>query len=111
MSTLVTCAVALALVAVTAVVVMLAAALTARQRAGGAADLAALAAAGRALSGSAIACAAAQEVTEANGVQLESCRLDGLLVRVTTSARVHVGPLDGSATGRALAGPVGEGVE
>ncbi|MBM9476256.1 flp pilus-assembly TadE/G-like family protein [Nakamurella flavida] len=108
MSTVLTCAVAAVLVAVTVVVIGLAAAIDARGRAGGSADLAALAAAGQALSGSEIACATAGRVATANGARMVSCRVAGLWVWITTSVQVEVGLLDGAATGHALAGPVGE---
>ncbi|MEV0152979.1 Rv3654c family TadE-like protein [Micromonospora sp. NPDC050686] len=83
------------------------AARTARQQARVAADLGALAGAGRAVAGSAAACATAGEITRANGARLAACRLDGLDVLVT--AEISVTALPGlvrvvSMTSRA--GPV-----
>jgi secretion/DNA translocation related TadE-like protein len=85
---------------------MLGQAAAAHQRTGAAADLAALAAADRALEGRASACQAAATVAEANHVRLESCVVAGLLVDVVVSA-----PLGGQFAGlpparaRARAGP------
>jgi secretion/DNA translocation related TadE-like protein len=103
----------LALAGVLAVVgaaaVLVAAAVTARHRAGGAADLAALAAAGRAVTGDPDACAAAAEVAHRNGARLATCTVeDGAVAAVTVTVPVRLGPLGlFEATGRARAGPVG----
>lgn len=79
---------------------------TARHRASTAADLAALAAAGRALEGAAAACAAAQDVAQAQGAGLGACRLTGDVADVAVEVR-PAGPLGrlGSARGSARAGP------
>ena len=81
--------------------------LLARHRAESAADLAALAAAGRSVAGVQVACARARGLAERMTVELVSCRLEGwdALVEV----RVRPGGLlagFGSATARARAGPV-----
>ncbi|MEV1328277.1 Rv3654c family TadE-like protein [Micromonospora costi] len=83
------------------------AARTARQQALVAADLGALAGAGRAVEGDASACARAADLVSRNGGRLVACRLDGLDVLVT--AEVVVSPLPGLtrlATATARAGPV-----
>jgi secretion/DNA translocation related TadE-like protein len=72
-------------------------ALTARHRAGAAADLAALAAAGHALDGQEAACALAARVAAAQGARLRRCAVVGEIADLTAS----VGP----ATVRARAGP------
>jgi secretion/DNA translocation related TadE-like protein len=103
----------LALAGVLAVVgaaaVFLAAAVTARHRAGSAADLAALAAAGRAVLGDPDVCAAAGEVARGNGARLGTCTLGAdAVVTVTVAVPVRLGPLGlYEATGRARAGPAG----
>lgn len=86
----------------------LAAAVTARHRAGAAADLTALAGAAVVVRGADAVCAAAVRVAEANGAALDSCRVTGVTVRVATTVAVRVGPIDGSAVGRAQAGPVSD---
>ncbi|MGW5667462.1 Rv3654c family TadE-like protein [Micromonospora sp. NPDC003776] len=63
----------------------------ARQQARAAADFGALAGAGRALDGEALACGRAGEFVEADGGRLVACRLEGLDVLVT--AEVTVSPL------------------
>jgi secretion/DNA translocation related TadE-like protein len=103
----------LALAGVLAVVgaaaVLVAVAATARHRAGNAADLAALAAAGRAVIGDPDACTVAAEVARGNGARLATCTVeDGAVVAVTVAVPVRLGPLGvHHATGRARAGPVG----
>lgn len=89
-----------------AVAVALAGAAVARQRAAGAADLAALAAASRALSGPGEACAAATTVARGFDARLERCRLVGLVAEVEAAVR-PAGPLGrlGEARSRARAGP------
>lgn len=80
-----------------------------RHRAGAAADLAALAAASKAVEGQDAACAAAAGVASAMGGTLRSCSLSGLVadVEVVTGADLGlVGRVE--ATGRARAGPVTE---
>ncbi|MFB7424687.1 Rv3654c family TadE-like protein [Streptomyces hydrogenans] len=76
-------------------------AVAARHRAGGAADLAALAAADRALWGEAEACAAAGRVAAAQGAELVRCGVAGAEAEVT--ARVVRGAW--APTVRARAGP------
>jgi secretion/DNA translocation related TadE-like protein len=93
-------------IAVVGVAVQLGAALLARHRAEVAADLAALAAASMVLGGPDVACAAAMDLAHANGAELLSCEQDLLTVRVQVSVRVRAGPMVGTATGRARAGPV-----
>ena len=92
-------------------VVLVGAAALARHRAGTAADLAALAAAGRAVLGEPDACAAAAHVARANAAALVACSVDGsavVEVRVAVPVRlaglgVHV------ASARARAGPADSG--
>lgn len=77
----------------------------ARHQAQSAADLAALAGAGRAVEGPEAACARAAEIVRANHARLTGCRLDGLDVTVT----VEVTPasvVTGVATASARAGPL-----
>ncbi|WP_327162822.1 Rv3654c family TadE-like protein [Streptomyces zaomyceticus] len=81
---------ACALCVVFGAVLALGQAVAARHRAGGAADLAALAAADRALWGEAEACAAAFRVASAQGAELVGCAVRGELAEVT--ARVVRGP-------------------
>jgi secretion/DNA translocation related TadE-like protein len=96
------------LAAVGVAVVLVAVALVARHRAGAAADLAALAAAGHAVTGDPAVCAAAAEVARRNGARLSSCAPgDGATVSVTVTVPVRLGRLGlFTATGRARAGPV-----
>jgi secretion/DNA translocation related TadE-like protein len=88
------------LVAVSALLATLGAVAVARHRAASAADLAALAAAGHVLDGT--ACEAAREVARAAGAELTDCRPEGTTVLVV--AAVRVGAL-GTARARARAGP------
>ncbi|MFF4170183.1 Rv3654c family TadE-like protein [Streptomyces sp. NPDC001744] len=81
---------ACALCVVFGAVLALGQATAARHRAGGAADMAALAAADRALRGEEEACAAASRVAGAQGVELVRCAVRGELAEVT--ARVVRGP-------------------
>ncbi|WP_447038242.1 Rv3654c family TadE-like protein [Streptomyces sp. DSM 118878] len=76
-------------------------AVMARHRAGGAADLAALAAADRWAAGSAKACEGAARVAEAQGARLVDCSVRGEISEVTASA--SVGPF--SPRIRSRAGP------
>ncbi|NWJ71857.1 flp pilus-assembly TadE/G-like family protein [Pseudonocardia sp. ICBG1122] len=84
----------------------LAAATRARHVASAAADLAALAAAGRSVDGTAAACGRAADLAARNGAELLTCRLDGwdalIETRVTWSGLL---PLRGPARARARAGP------
>lgn len=73
-----------------AVVLALGQVVVARHRAGGAADLAALAAADRALEGVEPACASAEEVARAQGAEVVRCAVLGEVADVT--ARVRFGP-------------------
>ena len=86
---------------------LVAGAVVARHRAGAAADLAALAAAGSAVAGEADPCAAATRIAEANGAHLRRCAVDaGAVAEVVTVVDVRLGPLGvRQATGRARAGP------
>ena len=78
----------------------------ARHRAGTAADLAALAAAARALSGQDAACTAARSVAHDVGAELRSCTVDGRTAVVVVEVRPpgRLGEL-GAARSRARAGP------
>jgi secretion/DNA translocation related TadE-like protein len=91
-----------------AAAVLTGAAVVARHRATAAADLAALAAAGRAVAGDAGPCVAAQEVAAANAAELTSCTVGaGAVVEVAVRIRVRLGGLGVHwATARAGAGPV-----
>lgn len=79
----------------------------ARHQAASAADLAALAAAGRAAEGGAAACTAAGRVAAAAGAELAQCSLDGVVAEVVAVVRPAgwLGGL-GRASARARAGPV-----
>jgi len=88
--------------------VLVGAAAVARHRAGSAADLTALAAAGRAVLADPEACGVAGEVAGANGARLDRCAVapDGD-VEVSVSVRVELGPVGvRTVTARARAGPV-----
>ncbi|MGW1097225.1 Rv3654c family TadE-like protein [Streptomyces sp. NPDC002455] len=99
------------LCAVFAMVLALGQAVSARHRAGGAADLAALAAADQALKGAEAACAAAGEVAEAQGAEIVRCGVTGEIADVTVRARFgpyapevrsRAGPPEGSPPPTAL---------
>ncbi|MFH8407893.1 Rv3654c family TadE-like protein [Streptomyces sp. NPDC018019] len=92
---------AMALCTVFAVVIAMAQVVVARHRAGGAADLAALAAADRALQSTTAACGAARRVAAAQGAQLVRCTVRGDIADVT--ARARTGPFASDI--RARAGP------
>ncbi|WP_424923839.1 Rv3654c family TadE-like protein [Amycolatopsis granulosa] len=79
----------------------LGAATIARHRAAGAADLAALAAAGQTLLGVDVACGRAQWVADRMAARMVSCRFDGWDALVEVSVDTGLG----SAAGRARAGP------
>ncbi|WP_329034690.1 flp pilus-assembly TadE/G-like family protein [Streptomyces sp. NBC_01725] len=79
-----------ALIAVFAVVLAMGQAVVARHRAGSAADLAALAAAGHAPRGAQAACARAAEVAGAQGAEVVRCAVVGEVADVT--ARAGFGP-------------------
>ncbi|MFM9372353.1 Rv3654c family TadE-like protein [Streptomyces sp. Da 82-17] len=76
-----------ALCVVFGAVLLLAQAVLARHRAGGAADLAALAAADRALRGRAEACAGAERVAAAQGAEVVRCAVRGEIADVTVRVR------------------------
>ncbi|MET4924600.1 flp pilus-assembly TadE/G-like family protein [Streptomyces sp. PSRA5] len=90
-----------ALCAVFAVILGMGQAVVARHRAGSAADLAALAAAGYALRGAEAACARAAEVAGAQGAEVVRCAVAGEIADVT--ARAGFGPY--TPTVRSRAGP------
>ncbi|MDQ6657630.1 MAG: flp pilus-assembly TadE/G-like family protein [Actinomycetota bacterium] len=94
------------LIVVLAVGLQVAGAVIARHRAESAADLAALAGAARVLAGQQAACEMARTIAVANGAALDGCELVGFDLRVTVWLDAVLGPLGGSATGRARAGPV-----
>ncbi|WSI71958.1 flp pilus-assembly TadE/G-like family protein [Streptomyces sp. NBC_01335] len=100
------------LCSVCAVILAFGQAVAARHRAGGAADLAALAAADRALQGPGAACAAARRVAGAQGALLVRCSVRGEIADVT--ARVVFGPYAPQVRSRAgppvLPGPTGPGL-
>jgi secretion/DNA translocation related TadE-like protein len=81
-------------------------AVVARHRAQAAADLAALAAAGRLASGGAVACAAASALAGAMRSTMTTCRVEELDVLVGVEVRVGLGRWGvGSARAQARAGP------
>jgi len=88
-------------------VVLVGAAVVARHRAGAAADLAALAAAGAAVQGDPRACAVAGELAAANAATLDSCAVGaGAVVELYVHVPVRLGPLGVlDARARARAGP------
>ncbi len=96
-----------ALLAVAVAVVHLGGVAVARHQAESAADLAALAGAGRVVAGEQAACGRAGEITERMRVRLDSCRIQGwdVLVEVSASPAGPVGRF-GAAKARARAGPV-----
>jgi secretion/DNA translocation related TadE-like protein len=87
--------------------VLVGAAVVARHRATAAADLAALAAAGRAVLGDAGACSVAREMAAANAAVLTDCALGGGgVAEVTVTVGVQLGRLGlHTATASARAGP------
>jgi secretion/DNA translocation related TadE-like protein len=88
-------------------VLLVGTATVARHRATTAADLAALAAAGRAVVGDPGACAAAERIARADGAALESCSVGaGTVVEVHVRVPVRLGPLGlAGARAHARAGP------
>lgn len=95
------------LLAVTTAFTYLGCAVAARHRAQSAADLAALAAAGRIASGRDTACAQASAVAHEMRTAVVDCVVDGLDVVVTVGVTVRLGRFGlGTASGRARAGPV-----
>lgn len=87
------------LCAVFAVVLALGQVVAVRHRAGGVADLAALAAADRALQGPGEACGAAERVAAAQGAVVVRCAVRGEIADVT--ARVSFGPYEPAVRSRA----------
>ncbi|MBP2364405.1 Rv3654c family TadE-like protein [Pseudonocardia parietis] len=100
-------ATAAAVLLVTATVcVDVAAAVRARHVAAAAADLSALAAAGRAVEGVDVACRVATDLAARNRAALTACRLDGWDALVETEVRRSgLLPVRGPASARARAGP------
>ena len=101
-ATLVAVAMMAVLMAITLGGTVFGSAVVARHRAQSAADLAALAAAGRIGSGSQSACALATAVAAANGSAVTGCTADELDVIVTVEVPVALGRL-GTGTARAVA--------
>lgn len=103
-----TLAAAMVVLVVAVAVVGVGGAVVARHRAGSAADLAALAAAGRAAPGASGACELAARVVAADGGRLRACTVSGAVVEVTVAVEATVlGHRLGTAVGRARAGPAG----
>jgi secretion/DNA translocation related TadE-like protein len=98
------------LLAITVAGVYLGSAVIARHRAQAAADLAALAAAGRLTQGGDAACSYAVALAEAMHTTLAGCSVIGLDVVVSVDVNVTLGRL-GSGTARAVAraGPIDHG--
>lgn len=98
-----------ALLLVTSLLLQWGAATVARHRAENAADLASLAAAAQVPAGTGAACSAASDVAGANGGDIARCSTDGSDAVVVVRVRVRIGPIAATATGRARAGPAGQG--
>lgn len=96
------------LAAIGVAAVLVGVAVIGRHRAAAAADLAALAAAERAVRGDPAACAVAEQVAGANGARLAACTVGGgAVVEVAVAVPVRLGPLGVLDAGaRARAGPV-----
>jgi secretion/DNA translocation related TadE-like protein len=94
-----------------AAVLLVGSAVVARHRAGAAADMAALAGAGRVAVGDPAACGAAAAVARADGAVLDACDLeDGGVVAVRVRITVRFGPFGVlPALARARAGPAPPG--
>lgn len=92
---------AAALGAVFGAVLLLGQAVLVRHRAGGAADLAALAAADRALQGREVACGTAARVAREQGAEVVRCVVEGEVADVTVRARAGAF----GSTVRSRAGP------
>lgn len=106
-ATLVAVAMMAVLLAITVACVYLGSAVVARHRAQAAADLAALAAAGRLTQGSGAACAHAVAVAEAMHTTVVDCSVVGLDVVVAVDVTAALGRLGvGTARAVARAGPV-----
>lgn len=96
-----------ALMAVSVAVAQVGAAVVARHRAQAAADLAALAAAGRLADGQLAACAAGRAVAAAMRAETADCAVQGLDVTVVVTVPVHLGRWgSGHARAGARAGPI-----
>jgi secretion/DNA translocation related TadE-like protein len=94
------------LLAVLAAALMLGQTLVARHQAASAADLAALAAADRALEGSAAACAVAAAIASAQEARITACRLHGEIVEIDAAVSLPAAlSRFGPAKARARAGP------
>lgn len=95
------------LLSITMGVVAVGTAVAARHRAQAAADLAALAAAGRVATGRQAACAWAASVARAMRTDVSDCRVDALDVVVSVETRIDLGRFGiGTAGAIARAGPV-----
>jgi secretion/DNA translocation related TadE-like protein len=108
-ATVLACVIAMTLIVITGLVAQFGAALLARHRAAVAADLGALAGAALVLSGQQPACDRAAVVTLSNGATVRDCTLSGADLLLTVTVAVRFGPLAATATGRARAGPLGDG--
>ncbi|MFC8044484.1 Rv3654c family TadE-like protein [Nocardia sp. NPDC057353] len=106
-ATVTACLAVLTLLAVTAMVAQLGAAVAARHRVQSAADLAALAGAAALLEGPVAGCAAAQELAARAGARLRACGVDQWDVTVVAEVRIPLG-LFGTrfASAAARAGPM-----
>ncbi|MFC8531987.1 Rv3654c family TadE-like protein [Nocardia sp. NPDC057227] len=105
-ATVIACFALLALLAVTAMIAQLGAAVTARHRVQSAADLAALAAAGALLEGPVAGCAAADELAARAGTRLRECTVDQWDVTVVAELRIPLGLFGARfASAAARAGP------
>lgn len=92
--------------AVTAAV-LVGSALVTRHKATAAADLSALAAAGKALEGEGASCAAAADIATSMGAQLTACSLAGVVADVTVTVSADLGVVGlTTAHASARAGPV-----
>lgn len=106
-ATLVAVAALAVLIAVTGGLAQVGSAVIARHRAQAAADLAALAAAGRIAAGTESACTQAALIAEAMGTSVADCAVDGVEVLVHVDAAVGLGGWRwGPARAAARAGPV-----
>jgi secretion/DNA translocation related TadE-like protein len=109
-ATLLSLGIAAVLLGACVVGVLWAAVSVGHHRADAAADLAALSAAQAQQSNPGHACATAGRIIDAQGVSLKYCQVEGDMVAVAVSVRVHLGVL-GTPTvnGEARAGPIGGG--
>ncbi len=107
-ATVFTCLCVLVLLTAAVLVMYFAAAVLARHRAEMSADLGAVAGARQVIAGSDAACARARTVADANHGRVRSCEVDGADLLLVVTVDVRIGPVRGSATGRARAGPVPE---